>query len=421
MKTYDITETFPTPIVADFEAFLTGVEAHGAYLTKAKLTLDRATLYALDAQMRTFRTDTHPRTDQEYYPLLDLFQRICMAARLHIAQPVKGNLRMVPTEAATLFRQLSLCEKYVALLEALWVDVDWSEITRSGGYGILSEHDFLLEFLVQLPAGERVNLRAAQRRGIYLDPDQHAALNVLSFFGLLACEGPSSETLQRLGYGKGRIVLEAVTMNEFGLPLLKALADQRPRYLWNMPSRREFGGADFPGQAWEEGREGLTEPEPFHKALLPLFPAGALTRGLPRSERQTKKGTFVFKVTLGGGLWRTIAMSGEDTLDELHLAIQKAFRFDNDHLFAFFMDGKPYSKTRYNDSRGQEPPFADDAVIGRLDLWLRQRFLYLFDFGDEWRFDVELVEIRDGPHKGRPKVLEAKGKNPKQYRSEDDE
>jgi hypothetical protein len=60
-------------------------------------------------------------------------------------------------------------------------------------------------------------------------------------------------------------------------------------------------------------------------------------------------------------------------------------------------------------------------VIGQLDLWLRQHFLYIFDFGDDWRFDVELIEIRDEPHKGKPKVLESKGKNPKQYRGEDDE
>lgn len=171
--------------------------------------------------------------------------------------------------------------------------------------------------------------------------------------------------------------------HDHSLAMLEALADHRPRSLWNMPCRKEFGDADFPGQPWKKGGKGLNEPEPFYKALLPLFPLGTLTRDLPRIDRQTKKGVFVFKASFGGEVWRMIAMSGAHTLENLHLAIQKAFQFGNDHLFAFYMDGKSYSKNCYSDSRGNDSPFAKDALIGQLDLWLRQHFLYLFDFGDE--------------------------------------
>jgi hypothetical protein len=348
---------------------------------------------------------------------LNLFQRICMATRFHVAQPARGNLRMVPTESAAAFRQLSPCEKYVALLESLWVDLDWSEIAPNGFTGIFLRDDFLLEPLTELLAGKRTNLL---RRGTAIAIDQHPALRILSFFGLLACEESSDPRFQGLQSQKGRVVYGTVTVSEFGYQVLKILATQRPRRLWNMPSRREFGGADFPGQALEENGEGLAEPEPFFKALLPLFLLGTLTRGMPRIERKVQKGTFFFKVSLGSA-WRTVAISGKDNLEDLHLAIQKAFRFDNDHLFAFFMDNKPFSKNRYNDSRSDDGPFAEDVAIGELDLWLHQHFLYLFDFGDEWRFDVELIEIRDEPHKGKPKVLEQKGKSPKQYRDWDEE
>jgi hypothetical protein len=417
MQTFEVTDTSPTPIVADFDTFLAGIETPDAYLTKAKLKLDRATLHTLDTQMRTFRTDTHPRTDQEYYALLNLFQRICMATRFHVAQPARGNLGMVPTEAAAAFRQLSPCEKYVALLEALWVDVNWSEVAFGVHTGIFLREDFLLEALLKLPVGQRANIL---RQSTFIAIDQHSALRVLSFFGLLACEETSDPRFQGIQYRKGRVVFGTVTVSAFGHQVLTTLAEQRPRGLWNMPSRKEFGGADFPGQASEKGGEGPAEPEPFFKALLPLFPLGTLTSGMPRVERQTKKGTFVFKAGLGS-VWRTIAMSGKDTLEDLHLAIQKAFRFDNDHLFAFHMDNKPYSGNRYNDSRGNDGPFAEDVAIGELDLWIHQHFLYLFDFGDEWRFDVEVLEIRDEPHKVKPRVLESKGKSPKQYRDWDEE
>jgi hypothetical protein len=61
-------------------------------------------------------------------------------------------------------------------------------------------------------------------------------------------------------------------------------------------------------------------------------------------------------------------------------------------------------------------PWADDAVIGDIDLATNQQILYLFDFGDEWHFEVTLVDIQtDEPLLGSPKILERKGKAPEQY------
>ena len=70
--------------------FLEAVEAPAAYLTPRQ-GLDRKTLHAVDEKMQTFRTDTHPRTDQKYYLLLNLFQRICMAGRFHVPGKVRAN------------------------------------------------------------------------------------------------------------------------------------------------------------------------------------------------------------------------------------------------------------------------------------------------------------------------------------------
>ncbi|MDP2845928.1 MAG: hypothetical protein Q8N79_07640 [Candidatus Methanoperedens sp.] len=42
--------------------------------------------------------------------------------------------------------------------------------------------------------------------------------------------------------------------------------------------------------------------------------------------------------------------------------------------------------------------------------------LYLFDYGDMWRFQVELEEIRtEGSKPSEPKIIESKGKSPEQY------
>lgn len=58
----------------------------------------------------------------------------------------------------------------------------------------------------------------------------------------------------------------------------------------------------------------------------------------------------------------------------------------------------------------------DDVRIGELGLFIGQNILYLFDYGDEWHFRVELEEIRREGRKPRePKIIENKGKVPKQY------
>lgn len=54
--------------------------------------------------------------------------------------------------------------------------------------------------------------------------------------------------------------------------------------------------------------------------------------------------------------------------------------------------------------------------LGELDLYAGQFFMYQFDYGDEWRFGVQVLEINpDAPEPKSPKVVDKQGKNPKQY------
>ncbi|MDZ4766637.1 MAG: hypothetical protein SGI73_19030 [Chloroflexota bacterium] len=56
--------------------------------------------------------------------------------------------------------------------------------------------------------------------------------------------------------------------------------------------------------------------------------------------------TYVFHVSIKGitKLWRKIELRGDQTLETLHLAIQYAFAFDNDHMYSFFMSGKRWDR-----------------------------------------------------------------------------
>ena len=61
-------------------------------------------------------------------------------------------------------------------------------------------------------------------------------------------------------------------------------------------------------------------------------------------------------------------------------------------------------------------------MIGRLGLERGQRFLYLFDFGDEWKFNVRVEEILDSDVPPiRPLVIGSKGEAPEQYPDYEDD
>jgi hypothetical protein len=128
--------------------------------------------------------------------------------------------------------------------------------------------------------------------------------------------------------------------------------------------------------------------------------------------------TYTFKVTYlrKPRVWQLIEIAENQTLDDLHDAILSAVDFDADHLYSFFMSGRAWDETTEYASPYAEGHSAARVKIGDLRLRMRQKFLYLFDYGDEHRFEVQLVGINPEAPKGRyPRIVESHGKAPPQY------
>ncbi|HWX74551.1 MAG TPA: hypothetical protein VNZ05_04545 [Solirubrobacteraceae bacterium] len=144
------------------------------------------------------------------------------------------------------------------------------------------------------------------------------------------------------------------------------------------------------------------------------------------------KQVYVFRAKLKEwrGVRRTIAMRREHTLHDLHDALQAAFGWDDEHLYAFWLGGKFWAHGgAYVHPLALEdrPVAAWDAATGaprresaarrleELDLRLGQRIAYVFDFREEWRVRLTLREVTsaDGGH--YPRVLESIGQAPPQY------
>ena len=152
-------------------------------------------------------------------------------------------------------------------------------------------------------------------------------------------------------------------------------------------------------------------------------------RGAARDNTKTRTSgrgqAYLFRVVLKWDrkVWRTIEVRGDQTLDDLHLAIQDAFGWDNDHLYAFFMSGKRWDQaTEYTDPRAEDGRLADRARIGALRLEPKKRFLYLFDYGDELLHDVWLVSVGPAAPGARyPRIVKVHGETLPQYPSDDGE
>lgn len=142
----------------------------------------------------------------------------------------------------------------------------------------------------------------------------------------------------------------------------------------------------------------------------------------PRPSQRAQQGmvkTFTFRVCLQGysKAWRDLELAEDQTLEDLHLAIQDAFRWMDDRLYSFFMSGKAWDRnTEIGSPWSESLQHTHQVTLESLELRARQKFLYLFDYGDGHTFDVTVQTIN--PHasgKNYPRVVERQGRTPAQY------
>ena len=123
-------------------------------------------------------------------------------------------------------------------------------------------------------------------------------------------------------------------------------------------------------------------------------------------------------------IYREIEVESRTTLSDLAEAIVHAFDFEFDHAFGF------YSKLTGRDVMRPQPKYELFADMGEQTTAKSVRktrvadafpdvghtMLFMFDYGDDWRFGVEVI---GRGHKGAktryPKVLKKVGQAPEQY------
>ena len=132
------------------------------------------------------------------------------------------------------------------------------------------------------------------------------------------------------------------------------------------------------------------------------------------------KKSYVISASLGRGCYRHIKISASATLNDLAEAILDSFDFANDHLHAFFLDNESWSD---GDSYYLEPDRGQrDSTKYSLEKAGFQKdlkFIFLFDFGDEWKFNCKVLKELDEATQDA-EVLRTVGFAPEQYPDDDE-
>ena len=122
---------------------------------------------------------------------------------------------------------------------------------------------------------------------------------------------------------------------------------------------------------------------------------------------------------------RTIKIRGDQSLEQLHDVIFKAFDREEEHLYEFQVGGKgPNDPTarRYGLTIPDDDIFGEyeesdviETTIDSLNLKKDESFGYWFDFGDDWWHQIDVISIEDKNSKGKyPRISKRVGKSPPQ-------
>ena len=126
--------------------------------------------------------------------------------------------------------------------------------------------------------------------------------------------------------------------------------------------------------------------------------------------------SYMISVSLGTGCYRHIQISKSATLYKLHEAILDAFEFIDDHAHAFFMDNKTWSQADayYSMKMDGHERLTKGRKLEKLNLAKDNQFKYVFDFGEEWRFQCKILRELEEDTK-TPFVVREVGESPEQY------
>jgi hypothetical protein len=110
-------------------------------------------------------------------------------------------------------------------------------------------------------------------------------------------------------------------------------------------------------------------------------------------------------------IWRRLLVRSDNTIADLHYTLQIAFGWSDSHLHRFHIHGKDYGVGHRGGLSFDDDPQA--VHLAEFQFRVRERFLYEYDFNDNWEHEVRVEQILPfEPERTYPVCIGGKGSAP---------
>lgn len=372
----------------EYQLFLDYFELNEVQLSKRTGHIGKKDCFALNGLLDIVQEKylTYGRT-QDYYTVIDFFYFFSMRASILKIVSKKGKgMTVQKGQRYSIFLHMSAMERYI-LMMAIWLGEyqqalgDFrSSFMREGLFEVI--RGAREEEALQEPFGGRI----ASPWGSYYIPE----IRLFALFQLLRIQWLENKEENK----DNKFRIKTLYLTEEGYAW-KNLLEKQDRVFWyNLDVSTVL---PIIRNVVEEDTVNMEEK-------LMEFWSYPVEAGLH---------TIEFKVAIGSCI-RKITIGDQFTLEELHYLIQKSVGFDMDHLY-YFQIGSGTSQRRYYAPECEDEIWQADAVLlAELLPYEGMQFGYLFDFGDEWNFQITVKCILN-EHTQECEISEVKGEAPEQY------
>lgn len=389
-----IDENSPGTILRDFQTLLDFLHPNGIEVSGVHHLFPLKSLPELNSLLSHSIETNLKRPQQKSYPYINGLYLLLRASGLSQVKHLgKKPTLVLDTTILESWTNLTPTERYFTLLEA-WIIWGNEEILGER-YDPTDQLFKCLRFWAKIPdKGLKIAKYTDQNEFTYFPGFHNIAL--LNLFGFLSVQSGKPEA------GKGWRITRLQRL-PFGDAML--------RLLFTI-----YGKKGWSRESLNNGNLIFGELQTDLKHFFPEW-----QNNLVITQHEFTEGIYVFKVSLAKA-WRRIAIPAQLELDGLGESILDAFNFDNDHLYEFRYKDRLGRRGQVSHPYCKESPSTAEVCVGELPLQPGDSMIFLFDFGDNWNFEVVLQEIQS-PHAKtkKPKILEMHGEAPKQYENEEED
>ncbi len=438
-----------TKVVEQLTMLIDYIDSHCPILTKAG-NLGKKDCFEVNKLMIDKVDVTSPTKGMDQYPSIYFWYNILKGLNLYNEVSLSSTKRVLEkNESHKIYENMNVVEKYIVILNTYFNEVEPAQLYGNSAIYIGMIYNKIaetIEDLVHLNIGEDIRVNWAEDR-LYKVPSKYectfgtAWKLFYSIKSLGLCEMEMIENKKFYSHGE-KILISSVCPTYLSKIVLKDISDYKCLKIFLRKDtpiiedyREMLEGNDPLSEAISSilGKKGLGKHEnvikpvkneirPFTRELEILFQKKISSDGFTTFTRVGTEvqmnSSYIFKIELRAepSVWVRMQVDGYVTLEQLSYAILEAIGFDDDHLYAFYMDNKPWSNNAYYDPRANEygERSASETQLNTLKLKVNKKFAYLYDFGDEWIFTIYCERIIEGKTSGII-VLESHGKEIEQY------